>query len=198
MSAVTEDLTRTHREGQLQIRAQALRSFSSLWPIWNGDRDSFEQLVVATLPLVETFREASSAYASSYFTAYRMASGIPGTPAPVLAEPMPREQIVASLYVTGEVMTANALAAGQSAEAAMRTALARTSGAVGRHVLNGGRDTVMRSSYADKRAQGWQRVTGPNPCDFCEMLAARGPVYSESSADFQAHDHCSCAAEPSF
>jgi hypothetical protein len=28
-------------------------------------------------------------------------------------------------------------------------------------------------------------------------LAARGPVYkSEQSADFQAHDHCGCAAEP--
>jgi hypothetical protein len=28
------------------------------------------------------------------------------------------------------------------------------------------------------------------------MLASRGPVYSERSVDFHAHDHCSCTAEP--
>jgi hypothetical protein len=35
-------------------------------------------------------------------------------------------------------------------------------------------------------------------CDFCEMLADRGAVYGEASADFEAHDHCSCSAEPVF
>lgn len=30
------------------------------------------------------------------------------------------------------------------------------------------------------------------------MLAYRGPTYSESSADFGAHDHCGCSAEPQF
>lgn len=198
MPTVVAELTAQHRRGQLQIRARALQTYTSLWPIWTGDRSSFEALVAATLPLVNTFRQASAGYASSYFSAYRMASGIPGTASPVLADPMVREQVVASLYVTGEVMTGKALAAGQSAEAAMRTALVRTSGAVGRHVLEGGRDTVMRSAHADRRAQGWQRVTGPDPCDFCAMLASRGTMYSESSADFSAHDHCSCAAEPAY
>jgi hypothetical protein len=28
------------------------------------------------------------------------------------------------------------------------------------------------------------------------MLADRGAVYSEATADFAAHDHCGCSAEP--
>lgn len=44
---------------------------------------------------------------------------------------------------------------------------------------------------------GWRRVTSDNPCDFCAMLAAQGAVYNaEETADFEAHDNCSCTAEP--
>jgi hypothetical protein len=43
---------------------------------------------------------------------------------------------------------------------------------------------------------GWQRVASDNACAFCEMLAARGAVYSEESADFEAHDGCTCTVEP--
>ena len=198
MSVATEELTAQHRAGQIQIRARSLQSFTQLWPLWNGDRDSFGQLVQASLPLVDVYRSASAAYASSYFSAFRLASGIPGTADPALAPPMDGEQVTASLYVTGQVMTANALAAGQTPAQAMSTALVRTTGAVGRHVLEGGRLTVMRSSFRDARSGGWVRVTSGGACDFCQMLADRGPVYSEASADFQAHDHCACTAEPAY
>jgi hypothetical protein len=39
-------------------------------------------------------------------------------------------------------------------------------------------------------------VTSGNACDFCSMLADRGAVYGEASAEFEAHDHCSCSAQP--
>jgi hypothetical protein len=41
-----------------------------------------------------------------------------------------------------------------------------------------------------------QRVLGGAGCDFCQMLAGRGEVYSAETADFEAHDHCGCTAEP--
>lgn len=44
----------------------------------------------------------------------------------------------------------------------------------------------------------WKRVLSANPCAFCRMLAGRGAVYSEGTASFLSHDHCSCTAEPEF
>jgi hypothetical protein len=89
--------------------------------------------------------------------------------------------------------------AGISPQAAQQTALTRVAGAVGRHVLQGGRDTLVRSTGQDRRAKGWGRVTGDNACDFCEELAGRGAVYrGQDTAEFEAHDHCACMAEPGF
>lgn len=191
-------LTVRHRQAQIQVRAQTLRDFAHLWPIWQGDEKSFGLLVAAALPLVRAHRQISASLAAAYFEAFRKAEKVPLTASPVLANPAVDEQVVASLYVTGRVMTGKALAAGAQPEQAMREALVRTSGAVGRHVLAGGRETVIRSTASDRQAQGWVRVTDGKPCAFCAMLAGRGPIYSEDTADFRAHDHCACGAEPSY
>jgi hypothetical protein len=70
-------------------------------------------------------------------------------------------------------------------------------GGTQRRIANFARQTVTMSSIADPAARGWQR-TGLGECDFCQMLIGRGAVYSEATADFEAHDHCSCGAEPAF
>jgi hypothetical protein len=69
-------------------------------------------------------------------------------------------------------------------------------GAVHEYALQPGRDTVRRSSVADPASAGWARSTSGNACEFCEMLAGRGAVYSEDTADFEAHGHCNCVAVP--
>lgn len=69
-------------------------------------------------------------------------------------------------------------------------------GGAQRRITNFSRLTVTGSSIADPRAVGWQRVGGGSSCDFCSMLLGRGAVYSESTADFEAHDHDQCGAEP--
>ena len=71
-------LTEQHRQGQLRIRAQALQSYTQLWPLWEGDEDSFLKLVAATIVLVRSYHGLSSTYAGSYFEAFRMAEGAPG------------------------------------------------------------------------------------------------------------------------
>lgn len=71
-------------------------------------------------------------------------------------------------------------------------------GGVQRRVVNFGRFTVMESSIADPRSDGWQRLGQGANCTFCDMLISRGAVYSESSADFGSHDHCNCVAVPAF
>lgn len=64
-------------------------------------------------------------------------------------------------------------------------------------IANAARETVRVSSVEDPSAQGWQRVA-EGGCAFCQMLASRGTVYRESSADFASHDHCRCHAVPAF
>lgn len=67
-----------------------------------------------------------------------------------------------------------------------------------RQALAGGRDTIAAAVDDDKDALGWARATSGACCAFCAMLAGRGPVYGEDTADFQAHDHCTCTSEPVF
>lgn len=191
-------LTEQHRIAQLGIRAQALRDFTRIWPLWTPRNPrSFGDLVLATTTLVRAYQPVSSALAGSYFTAFRAAENVDGDAAPVLASAPADAMVASSLYATGETATRDAISAGRAPEAAMQAAFVRTSGAVSRHILNGGRETIVGSVQQDDHARGWARITDADPCAFCLVLASRGAVYkTEETADFQAHDHCGCAAEP--
>lgn len=46
--------------------------------------------------------------------------------------------------------------------------------------------------------KGFRRVASGGACAFCQMLASRGGVYSKRGANFEAHDGCTCSAEPIF
>lgn len=70
-------------------------------------------------------------------------------------------------------------------------------GGLQRRIANSARDTIVESSIEDPSAKGWQRQSSGG-CAFCEMLASRGVVFSEASADFASHDHCQCFAVPAF
>lgn len=190
-------LTAEHRRAQLAVRANALRDFIRLWPLWRGDDQTFQSLVAATLPLIRAHHGVSSSLGLAYFEAFRRAERVAGSARPVIAPAVDVEKVVASLVVTGRIQTRKAIAAGQSPQAAMQTALVRVGGSVTRQVLKGGRDALVLSSGEDPRAQGWTRITDGNACDFCTGLA--GQVFrGESAAEFEAHDHCGCGAEPSF
>jgi hypothetical protein len=112
-----------------------------------------------------------------------------------LAGAAPAEQVATALRVTTLVAIKKSTMAGKTAELAMRDAFVQSSGAATRLVLDAGRDTIRQTTVADPRTAGWQRVTSGG-CDFCAMLAGRGAVYSEATADFASHDHCACSAEP--
>lgn len=71
-------------------------------------------------------------------------------------------------------------------------------GGVQRRIADHVRYTVIGSSIQDPGARGWQRVGDGSPCDFCSMLLNRGAVYTEASAEFEAHDHDQCGAAPAW
>jgi len=190
-------LTEQYRQAQTKIRARALRDFLVLWPLWHGDSQSFQRLVVATMPLARVYQSLSATLAATYYKEIRSLEQVPGDATVRLAASVVPAQIVASMYATGQTTAADAIAAGRTATEARQIALARVSGAVTRHILDGGRDTILQSVQADKQAVGWARVTDGDPCYFCLTLASRGAVYkSEQTAGFQAHDHCGCTAMP--
>lgn len=59
------------------------------------------------------------------------------------------------------------------------------------------RDTILTNRRRDPSAVGWRRVTNGG-CKMCQMLAARGAVYSDQSARFATHGSCKCTAQPVF
>ncbi len=92
---------------------------------------------------------------------------------------------------------------------AMDSSIKAVTGAVARHVQNGGRQTIYEGQKSDPLTKGYVRVTKDGPCYFCAMLASRGPVFDENSFDssdprftgggnVKVHDSCGCAVKPVF
>lgn len=196
--SVTRELTQTHRAQQLFLRRATVAQMAKLWPAldWARLDATYPAFALRVARLVQVNRTTSAGLAATYLRAFRQASGVPGEVKVVFAEPLPVEQFAAALRVTSVVALKNAASAGTLAAEAMGNALTLTSGSMARLVLNAGRETTTKTLTVDMRADGWRRVLGGRGCSFCRMLAGRGAVYGAQGADFQAHDHCGCSAEP--
>lgn len=191
-------LTARHARQQLALRAALIRDLQRVWPLWAiDDPDTFGEFLDIAGRLIQARHADSAGIAARYFRLFRAAEGVGGAEVPRLADRLPLADITASLRATGLAGTLRALRAGHSPQAASRSGFVQASGSAARLVLNGGRDTIIRSTSGDRRAEGWIRVASGSACAFCAMLASRGVGYSrERTASFQAHDHCGCTAEP--
>lgn len=78
------------------------------------------------------------------------------------------------------------------------SAMVLIQGGLQRTIANAHRNTIVVSSVADPSARGWARYGVGANCAFCNVLLSRGAVYTEATADFEAHDHCNCIAGPAF
>lgn len=196
MSAHT--LTQQHRAQQLLLRRATVAQVSRLWPAldWARLDATYPEFAVNVARLVQANRNTSAGLASQYLRAFRKAKGVPGEVKVIFAEPLVVDQFNVSLRVTSLVAAKTAAGNGVPAEKAMADALVQTSGSMARLVLDAGRMTAVDTLREDPAAFGWARVLGGGGCDFCQMLAGRGAVYKEDTADFEAHDHCGCTTEP--
>jgi hypothetical protein len=191
-------LTAGHYRAQIALRATTLRHAAAVWPafdIANIDR-SWKPVQQSLTAIVWQGHRRSSDLAAGYYRALRRAEGVAGA-AIVRPAPAPPVQYLDRVFTYVGLIVPKKLVAAGRRDAEAQT-LVHVLGTVGRLTLNGGRDTLIQSVRADPKARGYQRVTSGNACDFCSMLADRGAVYGEASADFEAHDHCSCSAEPVF
>jgi hypothetical protein len=190
-----------HRVAQLAIRAALLRDLARLWPMFDPtDFGTFERFPSLATTLIAARHRDSAGLAVAYYQAFRtIETGAIATVRVVV--PDPPDEVVSrdALRATGLLGTLNARRAGQPIETARRSGWVRLAGSATSLVLRGGRDTILGAVFSDPARPRWQRVTSGRPCAFCAMLASRGAAFgSERGADFEAHDHCSCSAEPAF
>lgn len=191
-----DTLTRQYRAQTLALRAQTIRDLQRLWPALTfGDlQRTYPAWFAGAAALVTRDANRSAGLASLYLKGHRLNAGVPGEPAVRLAG-VPAEKMSTALRVTTLVAIKRSTLAGKSPEQAMVDAFVQSSGAATRLVLDAGRDTIRQTVVNDPATAGWRRVTAGG-CDFCRMLAGRGAVYREETAEFASHDHCACSAEP--
>lgn len=196
-------LTERQRRQQVALRAAVVRAVLRVWPGFDirAIDESWSAIEPALLAIIDAGRRTSADLAAAYYTALRTVEGMPGrfTP-PLLIDTAWQGAAQTSLRVTGPIAAKSAVR--RNLPDAGKRALTMVSGAVARHTLDGGRETLLQAVRQDseqsRRRIGWARVGSGSPCSFCAMLISRGAVYGERSGAFQSHDHCSCTLEPQF
>jgi hypothetical protein len=199
VAAESARLAEAHRVAQARLGAQTIRMQRVSWPLLNLTNLSGSEAtwLRTTVPIVSAQAVRSARLAGDYMVAARALDlGWDDDYRPLLARPNP-EQIATSLRVTGPVEIRRLIGLGVPLQTVGRRAFVSSARAGSRLSLLGGRDTIMDSIRADRSALGWTRIGSGSPCGFCAMLISRGPVYrTAATGDFQAHDNCSCGAQP--
>ncbi len=153
-----------------ELARRDLAGFFQSLDVW-GDPLVVKAALLEFVPdLVQTYGDTAAVLAADF---YDMLRDVPPSAASfqaVLADPPNVEQAQAS--------TRWGLSPLFAAEPDPAGALALLEGAVQRLTMQPARDTVFDSAWADPVQTGVARVpSGINTCDFCIMLASRGPVY---------------------
>lgn len=180
------------RQGLVDLTALARRDLAAFWALVQGwSADQIRDALIDVLPAMgDQYGDAAAELAASYFETARERADARGSFAPVLAERPDRARWEAlSRWGVDPLFAAVPDAA---------TALSRVSGGLQRTIADQHRLTVVESSLADPAASGWRRVGVGDNCGFCRMLIDRGHVYTEAGVTFRSHDHCNCAAAPSW
>lgn len=193
--ATADQLAGAYRSGQLGHRAASLRELARLWPMVEiGSLSAtIGGFASAAARVVLGGWDLTAGDTALFLADYRTARGVAGDllfpPAPA-----PQESEVAGLVLGAAVSgITNGRKAGMNATKAMNNGLTKMLGNAGKLVLAGGRSTIELGNRRDPKAAGWERDVSSGACDFCLMLASRGPAYtSERSSSFEAHDHCGC------
>lgn len=189
-----------YRRAQRRVSLDTMSQVADQWALLDmNDLDgTFPRWVAATSTTVRAQRALSSQLAGVYYTSVRAAKVLdPVSFAPVSGAPADPSILSSILLNAGPVKVKQALSAGLGLDRAATLGLTGSATAAARIALDGGRSAMLASTRADPQARGWARVGG-GQCAFCAMLIARGPVYSQDTADFPSHRGCQCVAVPVF
>jgi hypothetical protein len=166
-------------------------------------RESVPDWLAAMNAVVAQYARVSAALAADFYEGQREAAGVPGAFTVPLADPPPEQQTEASLRWAvkdlwpraPEVATPAQL---QPMEVRLVQAEKKAELVAQKLVADTGRGTVREAVRQDRQATAWARSAALGACAFCKMLATRGAVYAQDTADFRAHDGCHCGVIPVF
>jgi hypothetical protein len=174
------------RNSTNQLLGFAKRDLAALWREVSDAAQARTALMDLLPAIVTTYGAAAATLAATWYDDAREKAAVRGSFTAIPVEPGDRG--------------AQALAGWASSQAndlgSMQTLIL---GGLQRRIADNVRGTIAGSSIADPSAHGWAREgSGGCTSGFCDMLIARGAVYTEASADFASHDHCQCFAVPAF
>ncbi|WGH21527.1 capsid maturation protease and VIP2-like ADP-ribosyltransferase toxin [Arthrobacter phage Ascela] len=152
----------------------------------------------SALALVSAGRGLAVKTATDYYGAAKRGAGFDDVIPALGAPKMDIFMATQALLVNGPISIKKQLSSGVGLLAAVETAKAQTLRVGKRLVLEAPRQQLIDLVSKDKDALGWSRVSDGQPCHFCAMLVSRGPVYSEETVRFRAHNGCGCSVRPFF
>lgn len=168
-------------------------------------RESVPDWLTAMNAIVEQYARTSATLAADFYDGQREAAGVPGPFTVPVSDPPAPEQTEASLrWATkdvwprdpGDPRTTDAQR--QPIEVRLAQAEKKAEQVTQKLVTDTGRGTVQEAVRQDRQATAWARSAARGACAFCKLLASRGSVYKQNTADFRAHDGCHCGVIPVF
>ena len=182
-------LTRRFQQSIATIVARGAPIAQKAWDaLDNYDESAIDDLIAATLPPMSAVRSSSIRQAAGYYTVLAGVKPPPIAVAEISAVPNMREPFI-SVW--------QALASGQPFEAAVSIGRSRLEAVTANLANTSARQTGdVFVAKAGLTVHGWQRITDPGACDWCQMVA-ENTYDSADSADF-GHDRCGCTAAPNF
>jgi hypothetical protein len=162
-------------------------------------------LLAELLEFIRGGRNVSERLAMEFYRYLREVEDAAGPPPDEPTTEFPMDAVVAGLVWNGPRLAKSLRR--QEPNASGREIASRVGTMVGRsamrQTLNGGRRVIRGQVLDDGSAWGWARVTDADPCEFCKMLASRGPVYKSARTAGRVdlhryHDGCGCNVVPLF
>jgi len=222
LASTTSDSTASvarWRQAQAGLSLLLLRDLRGLRRLINPDRlqATLPTWIEAVAALVARYSEAAATVAADFYDGEREWAGVAGTFTVPLADPPPEEQTSNSLrWATKGLWPRDegeaTLAQLEPLDVRLDSAMSKADGAVGRLVLNVGRDTVTDAVRRDSGAIAYARAAALGCCHFCALMSSRGAVYKDrgtvgedandrfvgDDSVIKYHNYCRCQPIPVF
>ncbi|MFE2324599.1 hypothetical protein ACFXD5_11890 [Streptomyces sp. NPDC059385] len=208
-TAVSDDAdgVRRLRAAQVGVTRLLVRDMRGLRRLIIPSRldQSIPDWMAAVRALVGQYGAASAGLAADYYDAERVAARVTGRFTVPLLDPPPDAQVDSSLrWATKDVWErdpedpATTQAQREPLEVRLDQAEKKAEAVAQKLVTDQGRGTVREAVRQDRQATAWARAAALGACAFCKLLASRGAVYKQNTADFRSHDGCHCGVVPVF
>lgn len=206
-------LTEEHRLAQLSIGGNAAVVSTALWSMLDPDDLDLSRpaWIAASVRAAELQFAQSADVARSYVTSYQ-AVEVPGLDEVVVVPSFNARRVAHDLDLAGpQYIKSLVRDQGLDPYEAHQAAQSRLMGIGRKHAADGGRSLIEQTTGQDQRSIGYRRVTGPDPCTFCAMVASRGASFGSQRSNSifsnqetalisertgkQYHLHCMCTSE---